>query len=84
MYLCIWHVLRAWQKRLWQIVGNNDKELFQSIFQAMHGIMKTDEKDLESVKSLICAQRSKWSASSDNKLKAAAKYFEYWEKKAGV
>jgi hypothetical protein len=47
-------------------------------------LLKTDEKDLESVKSLICAQRSKWSASSDNKLKAAAKYFEYWEKKAGV
>jgi hypothetical protein len=85
VYLRIWHVLRAWQKRLWQIVGNQDKDLFQSIFMAMHGIMKTGETDAMSVKCAMRSQLDTWlAAEKTKKLNAAAKYFEYWENKLGT
>jgi hypothetical protein len=84
VYLCMWHVLRSWQKKLWQIVGNQDKELFQTIFTAMHSVMKTAEKDKAVVKNTLRAQLDAWSGSTNAKLKAASKYFEYWEKKVGA
>jgi hypothetical protein len=84
VYLCIWHVLRAWQKRLWQIVGNQDKDMFQSIFMAMHGIMKTGDTEAMSDKRAMRSQLDTWFAAESKKLNAAAKYFEYWEKKVGT
>jgi hypothetical protein len=90
VYRCIWHVLRAWQKKLWQIVGNQDKELFQMIFMsvitARHSVMKTAEKDEAVVKNTLRAQLDAWSGSTctNAKIKAVSKYFEYWEKKVGA
>jgi hypothetical protein len=84
VYLCIWHVLRAWQERLWQIVGNQDRNLFPSIFMAMHGIMKTGDTDAMSVKCAMRSQLDSCLAAENNKLNAAAKYFEYWEHKPGT
>jgi hypothetical protein len=68
-------LLRSWQKRLWQIVGNQDKDLFQSIFMAMHGIMKTGDTDAMSVKCAMRSQLDTWSAAENKKLNAAAKFF---------
>jgi hypothetical protein len=48
--------LRAWQKWLWQIVGNHDIDLFQPIFMAMHGIIKTGDTEAMSVKRAIRSQ----------------------------
>jgi hypothetical protein len=84
VYLCKWHVLRSWQKKLWQIVGNQDKELFQTIFTAMHSVLKTAEKDKAVVKNTIRAQLDAWSGSTNAKMKAASKFFEYWKKKVGA
>jgi hypothetical protein len=84
VHLCIWHVLRSWQTKLWQIVGNQDKELFQTIFTAMNSVMKTAEKDKAVVKNTLRAQLNAWSSSTNAKMKTAPKYFEYWEKKVGA
>jgi hypothetical protein len=77
-------VLRAWQKQLWQIVGNHDKDLFQSIFMAMHGIMKNGDTEAMPVKYAMHSQLDTWFAAKNKKLNAAAKYFEYWENKGGT
>jgi hypothetical protein len=87
VYLSIWHALHAWQQRLWQIVGNQDKDLLQSIFEdrdefmAMHGIMKTGGAEAMSIKYAMFSHLEAWFAPENKKLKAAAKYFEYWENK---
>jgi hypothetical protein len=90
VYRCKWHVLRAWQKKLGQIVENQDKELFQMIFvsviTARHSVMKTAEKDEAVVKNTLRAQLDAWSGSkcTNARMNAVSKYLEYWEKKVGA
>jgi hypothetical protein len=42
VFLCIWHVMRARQKKLWQLMGVRSKDTFQRIIERMEAIMKME------------------------------------------
>jgi hypothetical protein len=80
-------VLRAWQKRLWQIVGNHNKDLVQSIFMAMHGTMKTGNTEAISFKCAMQSQLDTRFAAKIKKSEGSCQvlyYVEYRENKLGM
>ena len=91
LFLCIWHVLRAMTKRVWQLLERNSKADFEAIMLAVHQIMYMKLPDslsygekLQKVQQAFSALRKKWAASKHKNYKNAAEYFEYWEGKLGA
>jgi hypothetical protein len=86
-FICIWHAMRAWQKKLWQQLGSRNQASFQAIINKMYDILKMDvpgcEVKLAKVNTTLDAQLKVWQESGDKNQSAAADYFKYWRGKTG-
>ena len=83
VFLCIWHVLRAMQKKLWQTLSSRSKTDFKDIMKHLHEIMYMEPKGTASEKQLAVEARmeqllASWEASSNDNYKQGAKYARYW------
>jgi hypothetical protein len=88
-FLCIWPVMRVWQKKLWQLMGVHSKDAFQGIIERMEAIIKMEiqatphEARMAEVNAVMDTTLKAWEASKDESKTKAAEYFKHWRKKTG-
>jgi hypothetical protein len=85
----VWHVLRAMQKKLWQMLHTRSQEDFKSIMKQIHSIMHIElHGSLEQKRSVVNARvqdlLTAWRQSSNRNYNEAGKYFQYWAAKTGL
>jgi hypothetical protein len=87
--LCVWHVLRAWRNKLWQLLDLRNKGTFQRIIERMEAIMKVEvqatanEAPLEDVNAVMDTVLKAWETSEDTSEQKAAECFKCRRKKTG-
>jgi hypothetical protein len=81
--------MRAWQKKLWQLMGVRSKDAFKRIIERMEAIMKMEVEGTEhearmvEVNAVMDTTLKQWETSKHQSEKKAADYFKYWRKKTG-
>jgi hypothetical protein len=81
--------MRAWQKKLRQLMGVRNKDAFKRIIERMEAIMKMEvqatahEARMVEVNAVMDTTLKEWETSRDQSEKKAAEYFKYWRKKTG-
>jgi hypothetical protein len=82
--------MRAWQKKLWQLMAMRSKDAFKRIIERMESIMKMEVQALvheartAEVNAVMDTVLKAWETSEDESENKAAVYFWYWRKKTGV
>jgi hypothetical protein len=85
-FLCIWHIMRAWQKKLWQLMGMRSKDAFHDIVERMQAIMEIEMQATAHEARMVevnAVMDTTLEASEVESQRKAAENLKHWRKKTG-